>query len=115
LRRILSLLRQQRIRAVPVFRRGLAVAADTDFSDTRILTRKTVEYMLSNQLGPDVRNQMGITSPVLRDYGFGLSVAVRTTSGFVGGAGPSVTSPGRGPTALGGGAIRARSWRWYGW
>jgi CubicO group peptidase (beta-lactamase class C family) len=42
--------------------------------------------MLSNQLGPDVRNQVGITSPVLRDYGFGLSVAVRTASGIVGGA-----------------------------
>jgi len=57
------------------------------YGDARILSRKTVEYMLSNQLGPDVRNQVGITSPTQHDYGFGLSVAVRTTPGIVGGSG----------------------------
>jgi CubicO group peptidase (beta-lactamase class C family) len=52
------------------------------FGDTRILGRKTVEYMLSNQLGPDVKNQVGITSPIHAGYGFGLGVAVRSTPGI---------------------------------
>jgi CubicO group peptidase (beta-lactamase class C family) len=52
--------------------------------DTRILGRKTVEYMLSNQIGADVENRIGSTgSPVHADYGFGLGVAVRTTPGVV--------------------------------
>jgi CubicO group peptidase (beta-lactamase class C family) len=50
--------------------------------DARILGRKTVEYMLSNQLGPEVKNQVGVTSAVHADYGFGLAVAVRTTPGI---------------------------------
>jgi len=36
------------------------------FGDTRILGRKTVEYMLSNQLGPD---QNSATGPVLQGGG----------------------------------------------
>ena len=47
-----------------------------------IASRKAVEYMLSNQLGPEVRNQVGITSTIHADYGFGLGLAVRTTSGI---------------------------------
>jgi CubicO group peptidase (beta-lactamase class C family) len=53
------------------------------FGDKRILGRKTVEYMLSNQLGSEIKNQVGFTSPVHADYGFGLGVAVRTTPGIV--------------------------------
>jgi CubicO group peptidase (beta-lactamase class C family) len=49
---------------------------------TRILGRKTVEYMLSNQLGPDVKSQLRNSGSIHADYGFGLSVAVRTTSGI---------------------------------
>jgi CubicO group peptidase (beta-lactamase class C family) len=52
------------------------------YRDARILGRKTVEYMLSNQLGPEVKNQVGITSPVHTGYGFGLGVAVRPTPGI---------------------------------
>jgi CubicO group peptidase (beta-lactamase class C family) len=48
---------------------------------TRILGRKTVEYMLANHLGPNVRNQVGSGSAVHADYGFGLGVAVRTMAG----------------------------------
>jgi CubicO group peptidase (beta-lactamase class C family) len=53
------------------------------YGETRILGRKTVEYMLSNQLGPEVTNQIGSTSPIHSDYGFGLGLAVRTAPGIV--------------------------------
>jgi CubicO group peptidase (beta-lactamase class C family) len=52
------------------------------YGDARILGRKTVEYMLSNQLGPDVKNQVGITVPFMLDYGFGLGLAVRINPGI---------------------------------
>jgi len=51
--------------------------------ETRVLGRKTVEYMLSNQLGPDVKNLVGNADPTRADYGFGLGLAVRTTPGLV--------------------------------
>jgi CubicO group peptidase (beta-lactamase class C family) len=49
----------------------------------RILARKTTEYMLSNQLGPEVQNRIGNADPTRADYGFGLGLAVRTTPGIV--------------------------------
>jgi len=51
--------------------------------DVRILGRKTVEYMLSNQIGPEVKNLIGNADPTRADYGFGLGLAVRTTPGVV--------------------------------
>jgi CubicO group peptidase (beta-lactamase class C family) len=51
--------------------------------DTRILGRKTVEYMLSNQLGPEVKNLIANADPTRADYGFGLGLAVQTTPGIV--------------------------------
>ena len=39
--------------------------------------------MLSNQLGPDVKNLVGNADPTRADYGFGLGLAVRTTPGVV--------------------------------
>ena len=53
------------------------------YGDTRILARKTVEYMLSNQLGPEVKNLIGNADPTRADYGFGLGLAVQTTPGIV--------------------------------
>jgi len=50
--------------------------------DTRILGRKTVEYMLSNQLGPDVKSLIANADPTKADYGFGLGLAVRTSAGI---------------------------------
>jgi CubicO group peptidase (beta-lactamase class C family) len=47
----------------------------------RIIARKTLEMMTSDQLGPDVRART--TSPVLLEgYGFGLGFAVRTQTGI---------------------------------
>jgi len=53
------------------------------FDGTRILGRKTVEYMLADQLGPDVKNLIGNADPTRADYGFGLGLAVRRTPGIV--------------------------------
>jgi len=74
---------------------GCAVSTATDYLrfasmlmnkgryGNRILGRKTVEYMLANQLGPDMKNLVGIADPTRADYGFGLGLAVRTTPGIV--------------------------------
>jgi CubicO group peptidase (beta-lactamase class C family) len=51
--------------------------------DTRILGRKTVEYMLADQLGPNIKNLIGHADPTRADYGFGLGLAVRRTEGVV--------------------------------
>lgn len=49
----------------------------------RVLSRKTVEYMLSNQLAPNTVNLVGNADRTNADMGFGLGVAVRTTPGIV--------------------------------
>ncbi len=51
--------------------------------EARLLGRKTVDYMLADQLGPNIRNLVGNADPTRADYGFGLGVAVRTTPGVV--------------------------------
>jgi CubicO group peptidase (beta-lactamase class C family) len=53
------------------------------YGEARVLGRKTAEYMLSNQLGPEVKNLVGNADPTRADYGFGLGLAVRTTPGVV--------------------------------
>jgi len=53
------------------------------YGDARILSRKTVEYMLSNQIGPEVKNLIGNADPTRADYGFGLGLAVQATPGIV--------------------------------
>ena len=53
-----------------------------ELGETRILGRKTVQYMTANQLGPNVKNLIGKTDPTRADYGFGLGLAVRTTPGI---------------------------------
>jgi CubicO group peptidase (beta-lactamase class C family) len=62
---------------------ALMLANKGTYGDRHVLGRKTVEYMTSNQLAPDVQNMIGITGdPTRADYGFGLGVAVRTTPGI---------------------------------
>ncbi len=51
--------------------------------ETRLLGPRTVAYMLSDQLGPNIKNLVGNADPTRADYGFGLGLAVRTTPGVV--------------------------------
>jgi CubicO group peptidase (beta-lactamase class C family) len=51
--------------------------------EAQLLGRKTVEYMLSDQLGPNIRNLIGNADPTRADFGFGLGLAVRATPGVV--------------------------------
>ena len=62
---------------------ALALSNKGAFGETRILGRSTVEYMLSNQIGPEVKNLIGNADPTRAGYGFGLGLAVRTTPGIV--------------------------------
>jgi CubicO group peptidase (beta-lactamase class C family) len=47
----------------------------------RVLSRKTVEYMTSDHLGPEVDLSKLNDYPNIRGYGFGLGVAVRRSAG----------------------------------
>ena len=51
--------------------------------EARLLGPRTIAYMLSDQLGPNIKNLVGNADPTRADYGFGLGVAVRTTPGVV--------------------------------
>jgi CubicO group peptidase (beta-lactamase class C family) len=51
--------------------------------EAHLLGPKTVDYMLSDQLGTNIRNLVGNADPTRADYGFGLGLAVRTTPGVV--------------------------------
>ena len=53
------------------------------FGEARVLGPKTVDYMLSDQLGPNIKNLVGNADPTRADYGFGLGLAVRATPGVV--------------------------------
>jgi CubicO group peptidase (beta-lactamase class C family) len=51
--------------------------------EARLLGPRTVAYMLSDQLGPNIKNLIGNADPTRADFGFGLGLAVRTTPGVV--------------------------------
>jgi len=48
---------------------------------TRILAGSTVDYMTSNQLDPTTQNHIEAADPTKAGFGFGLTMAVRTSSG----------------------------------
>ncbi|MEO8652159.1 MAG: serine hydrolase domain-containing protein [Hyphomicrobiaceae bacterium] len=50
----------------------------------RILGKKTVAYMTSNHLGPEIANNVALTDQSRQGYGFGLGFAVRLTPGIAG-------------------------------
>ena len=50
----------------------------------RILGKKTVDYMTSNHLGPEIANNVAVTDESRQGYGFGLGFAVRMTPGIAG-------------------------------
>jgi CubicO group peptidase (beta-lactamase class C family) len=51
--------------------------------ESRVLGRKTIDYMLSDQLGANIKNLVGNADPTRADYGFGLGLALRTMPGVV--------------------------------
>jgi CubicO group peptidase (beta-lactamase class C family) len=69
---------------------ALALLNKGAYGETRILGRKTAEYMLTNQMGPEVKNLIANADPTRADYGFGLGLAVRTEAG----RGKLIGSPG---------------------
>lgn len=52
-----------------------------ELDGARLLSRKTVEYMTSDHLGPEVDLARLDDYPNIRGYGFGLGVAVRRSAG----------------------------------
>jgi CubicO group peptidase (beta-lactamase class C family) len=48
----------------------------------RVLSPKTVHHMISNHLGPEIKNNVANLEPHRAGFGFGLGVAVRTGEGL---------------------------------
>jgi CubicO group peptidase (beta-lactamase class C family) len=80
----------------------------------RILSRKTVELMISDQLGLDVRERT--TSPALAaGYSFGLGFSVRSQTGRAALAGSTGDFGWEAHSAPIFGSIRKRTWWWSLW
>ena len=57
---------------------ALALLNRGKFNDARILSRKSVEYMISDHLDDEVDNRIANSDPTRAGYRFGLGVAVRS-------------------------------------
>ena len=64
--------------AMDYLRFALALLNRGKFNDARILSRKTVEYMVSDHLDDDIDNRIANADPTRAGYRFGLGVAVRS-------------------------------------
>lgn len=64
--------------AMDYLRFALALLNRGKFNDERILSRKTVEYMVSDHLDDDIDNRIANADPTRAGYRFGLGVAVRS-------------------------------------
>ena len=69
--------------AADYMRFALMLMNKGQYGGKRVLSRKTVDFMLANHLGPQVKNLLAGGDPTRADYGFGLGLAVRTTPGVV--------------------------------
>ncbi len=69
--------------AVDYLRFAVMLLNRGQFGAARILGRKTAAYMVSNQLGPDVKNLIANADPTRAGYSFGLGLAVRTETSVV--------------------------------
>ncbi len=49
--------------------------------DVRVLGSKSVDYMTADHLGPEIANYLERTDPTRAGYGFGLTMAVRRSTG----------------------------------
>ena len=49
--------------------------------DVRVLGSKSVDYMTADHLGPEIINNIAATDPSRAGYGFGLTMAVRRSTG----------------------------------
>ena len=77
---------------------------------TRILGRKSVEAMTSDQMTPEIKNNIAVTNPNGAGYGFGVTVAVRPRRAAAPGSSAArASSSGTAPTARCGGPIRRSS------
>jgi CubicO group peptidase (beta-lactamase class C family) len=61
-----------------------------ELDGVRLLGRKSVEYMTSDHIGPEIDTKLLREYPNINGYGFGLSVAVRRGAGL----GGAMSSPG---------------------
>ena len=55
--------------------------------DVRVLGAKTVDYMIADHIGPEIRNNIERWDPMYSGYGFGLTVTVRKYAGISGAMG----------------------------
>ncbi|MDM4767811.1 serine hydrolase domain-containing protein [Pelomonas sp. SE-A7] len=67
--------------AADMLRFGQMLLNRGQLGSARVLGSKTVDYMTADHLDPGIVNQVGKSDPSRAGYGFGLTMAVRTTAG----------------------------------